>query len=55
MIIKNYDTEFWNQLDIFISDKIDYPDTVVSEKYNILCRNIIDFNNIKNIKPIVNF
>ena len=53
---KNSDTEFfWKQLNIFISNKIDYPDTVVSEKYNILCRNIIDFNNITKHKAYSKF
>ena len=50
---KNYQIieKFWKNFSIILKKKkINYPDTVVTEKYNKICSDVIKFSNIKSFK-----
>ena len=41
--------KFWLELKKYVDEKIDYPDTVSTEKFNKLCKDLIKFGNIKKL------
>ena len=41
--------KFWLELKKYVDGKIDYPDTVSTEKFNLLCKDLIKFGNIKKL------
>ena len=42
--------KFWVELNNYVNQKIDYPGTVSTDKYNKICSDIINFSNIKKLK-----
>jgi hypothetical protein len=41
--------KFWLELKKYVDEKIDYPDSVSTEKFNKLCKDLIKFGNIKKL------
>lgn len=42
--------KFWIELNSYVTKKIDYPDTVSTDKYNKICNDLVYFSNIKKLK-----
>ena len=42
--------KFWIELNSYVNKKIDYPDTVSTDKYNKICNDLVYFSNIKKLK-----
>mgnify|MGYP001358936729 FL=1 len=42
--------KFWIELNSYVTKKVDYPETVSTDKYNKICTDLIYFSNIKKLK-----
>ena len=42
--------KFWIELNRYVTKKVDYPETVSTDKYNKICTDLIYFSNIKKLK-----
>ncbi len=45
-----FNEKFWKKLNLYVENKLSYPNSVASEKYNKLCLDILNLNEIDNIK-----